>query len=362
MIQNISASSIRKPIPAIVLFILLTFAGAIGFKKLGINQFPDVDIPYVTVTVTDPGAAPAELETQVTRIVENSVATVGDVVHITSNVQDGVSTTTVEFVFGKNIDRAVNDVRDAVTRVRSELPGSVERAGHHALDHLRRADAHLHGQKAPARAPAELSWFVDNEISKTLLTVPGVGQVKRVGGVDREVVITLRPDRLAVLRHHRGGDQPPAEEHQPGRARRQGAPSAAWSRASARSARRRASTPCAACRSRCKTAARCGFRTSARSRTAFADPTQDAYVNGERVVAFQVLRAVGSSSVDVARKVEKRDRAHLGRASRASRPSSSARPSNSRSSPTTPRSRRCGSARCSRWWWCSCSCATGAPR
>src|SRR5262245_52085001 len=125
MIQNISAASIRKPIPAIVLFILLSFAGVIGFKKLGINQFPDVDIPYVTVTITDPGAAPAELETQVTRIVENSVATVGDVVHLTSNVSDGTSTTTVEFQFGKDIDRAVNDVRDAVTRVRSDLPGSI---------------------------------------------------------------------------------------------------------------------------------------------------------------------------------------------------------------------------------------------
>ncbi|HJV11525.1 MAG TPA: efflux RND transporter permease subunit, partial [Burkholderiales bacterium] len=104
--QNISAASIRKPIPAIVLFILLTFAGMVGFKKLGINQFPDVDIPYVTVSVTDTGAAPAEMETQVTRIIENSVATVGDVVHIMSTVSDGVSTTTVEFVFGKDIDRA----------------------------------------------------------------------------------------------------------------------------------------------------------------------------------------------------------------------------------------------------------------
>ena len=91
--ENLSAWSIKKPIPAIVTFLLLTFAGIVGFKKLGINQFPDVDIPVVTVTVTDPGAAPAEMETQVTRIVENAVATVGDVAHIMSNAQDGVSTT-----------------------------------------------------------------------------------------------------------------------------------------------------------------------------------------------------------------------------------------------------------------------------
>ena len=120
-----SAKSIGNPIPAILIFILLAFAGSVGFQKLGINQYPDVDIPVVTVTVTDPGAAPAELETDVTRIIENSVATVGDVAHIISTVKDGISATSVEFTFGKNLDRAVNDVRDAVTRVRGDLPGSV---------------------------------------------------------------------------------------------------------------------------------------------------------------------------------------------------------------------------------------------
>ena len=201
MIQNISAKSIRQPIPAIVFFILLALAGMLGFKKLGINQFPDVDIPYVTVTVTDPGAAPAEMETNVTRIVENSVATVGDVVHIMSNAQDGTSTTTIEFVFGKNIDRAVNDVRDAVTRIRSDLPGSINEpvitrsttSGGPMLTYIVKAPG-----RSSAKSPAELSWFVDNDIAKSLLTIPGVGQVKRIGGVDREVVINLQPQRLAA--------------------------------------------------------------------------------------------------------------------------------------------------------------------
>ena len=174
-----------------LLFLLFTFAGILGFRKLGINQFPDVDIPYVTVTVTDAGAAPAELETQVARIVENSVATVGDVVHITSNVQDGVSATTVEFVFGKDIDRAVNDVRDAVTRIRSDLPGSINEpvitrsttSGGPMLTYTVKA-----APGASGKTSAELSWFVDNEISKTLLMVPGVGQVKRDS--------VVRPDRV----------------------------------------------------------------------------------------------------------------------------------------------------------------------
>jgi multidrug efflux pump subunit AcrB len=302
MIQNISASSIRKPIPAIVLFILLTFAGAIGFKKLGINQFPDVDIPYITVTVTDTGAAPAEMETQVTRIVENSVATVGDVVHITSNVSDGVSTTTVEFVFGKNIDRAVNDVRDAVTRIRSELPGS---ANEPVITRSTTTGGPMltYTVKGAGKSAVELSWFVDNEISKSLLTVPGVGQVKRVGGVDREIVITLKPERLAsygitaaeVSRQLKSTNQDmPGGKATIGRMEQ--------------SIRTLGAAQSVATLREMQITLRDGRAVRLSDLGAvedsFADPTQDAYVNGERVVAFQVLRAVGSSSVDVARKVD----------------------------------------------------------
>ena len=303
MIQNISAASIRKPIPAIVLFILLTFAGMLGFKKLGINQFPDVDIPYVTVTVTDTGAAPAEMETQVTRIVENSVATVGDVVHITSNVQDGVSSTTVEFVFGKDIDRAVNDVRDAVTRIRSELPGS---ANEPVITRSTTSGGPMltYTVRNPGKSAAELSWFIDNEISKSLLTVPGVGQVKRVGGVDREVVITLRPERLAsygitaaeISRQLKSINQDmPGGKATVGRMEQ--------------SIRTLGSAQTIQSLREMQITLRDGRAVRLSDigavEDSFADPTQDAYVNGERVVAFQVLRAVGSSSVDVARKVEK---------------------------------------------------------
>jgi multidrug efflux pump subunit AcrB len=303
MIQNISASSIRKPIPAIVFFILMTFAGLLGFKKLGINQFPDVDIPYVTVSVTDSGAAPAELETQVTRIIENSVATVGDVVHITSNVQDGVSATTVEFVFGKNIDRAVNDVRDAVTRVRSDLPGSVNEP---VITRSTTTGGPMltYTVRGAGKSAAELSWFVDNEISKTLLTVPGVGQVKRVGGVDREVVITLRPERLAsygitaaeISRQLKSINQDvPGGKATVGRMEQ-----SIRTLGSAQSVETLRDMQITLKDGRAVRLSDLGS-----VEDSFADPAQDAYVNGERVVAFQVLRAVGSSSVDVARKVER---------------------------------------------------------
>jgi multidrug efflux pump subunit AcrB len=302
MIRNISANSIRQPIPAILIFALFALAGILGFKKLGINQFPDVDIPYVTVTVTDPGAAPSELETQVTRIVENAVATVGDVVHITSNVQDGVSTTTVEFVFGKNIDRAVNDVRDAVTRIRSDLPGSINEP---VITRSTTTGGPMltYTVKAAGRSAAELSWFVDNEISKTLLTVPGVGQVKRLGGVDREVVINLQPERLAsygVTAADISRQLKNITQDVPGGKSTVGSME--------RSIRTLGAAQSVETLRDLQITLRDGrsIRLSdvASVEDSFADPTQDAYVDGERVVAFQVLRAIGSSSVDVARKVD----------------------------------------------------------
>jgi HAE1 family hydrophobic/amphiphilic exporter-1 len=302
MIQNISAKSIRQPIPAIVLFILLALAGMLGFKKLGINQFPDVDIPFVTVTVRDPGAAPAEMETQVTRIVENAVATVGDVAHIMSNVQDGVSTTTIEFQFGKNLDRAVNDVRDAVTRVRTDLPGSINEP---VITRSTTTGGPMltYTVKSAGKTPAELSWFIDNDISKTLLTVPGVGQVKRVGGVDREIVINLQPERLAAY------GVTAAEISRQLKSINQDVPGGkATLGKREQSIRTLGSAQSVESLRSLQITLRDG-RTIRLSdvgtvEDAYADPTQDAYVDGERVVAFQVLRGVGSSSVDVARKVD----------------------------------------------------------
>ncbi|MES2959558.1 MAG: efflux RND transporter permease subunit [Pseudomonadota bacterium] len=308
MMENLSANAIRKPIPPIILFVLLTFAGLLGFSKLGINQFPDVDIPYVTVSVSQTGAAPAELETQVTRVVENAVATVGDVSHILSTVSDGVSSTSIEFQFGKDIDRAVNDVRDAVTRVRGDLPGDINEpvitrsttSGGPMVTYTVKASAQV---GAGAKTPAELSWFIDNEVAKTLLTVPGVGQVKRIGGVDREVRIVLHPERLnawgltaaEVSRQLRA-----VNVNMPG-----GKAELGGQTQSIRTLGGAASVEALR-------AMQITLRDGRALRLAdlgevldgAADPAQDAFVDGERVVAFQVVRGIGSSAVDVAKRIE----------------------------------------------------------
>ena len=126
MALNISAWSIRKPIPPLVFFVVLIVLGAVSLKTLPITQMPNIDIPIVTITVTQTGAAPSELETQVTKNVENAAAGVVGVKHITSSVSDGVSVTTVEFQLETPADRAVNDVRNAIANIRSELPQSIE--------------------------------------------------------------------------------------------------------------------------------------------------------------------------------------------------------------------------------------------
>lgn len=306
MMQNMSARAIKAPIPPIIIFVLLTFAGLLGFHKLGINQFPDVDIPVVTVSVSQPGAAPAELESQVTRVVENAVSTVGDVSHIMSTVSDGVSSTSIEFQFGKNIDRAVNDVRDAVTRVRGDLPGDIEEP---VITRLTTSGGPMMTYTVKAaggskKTPSELSWFVDNEVAKTLLTVPGVGQVKRIGGVDREVRIVLQPQRLAsygitaaeVSRQLRD-----VNINLPGGRAQVGGRE--------QSIRMLGGTSSVDTLRAMQIALRDGRSVRLADLgeviDGTADATQDAFVGEERVVAFQVVRGIGSSSVDVAKAVDK---------------------------------------------------------
>jgi len=196
--MNVSAWSIRNPTPAILLFIMLTLFGVMAFKAMKVQQFMDVDLPTVTVTASLPGAAPAQMETEVARKIENSVATLQGIKHIYTKVQDGVTVVTVEFRLEKATQDAVDDVRDAVSRIRSDLPGDlkdpviakVDLAGSPILTYT----------VASSRMDDEaLSWFVDNTVTKSVLSVRGVGSVARVGGVTREIRVELDPARLLAL-------------------------------------------------------------------------------------------------------------------------------------------------------------------
>jgi multidrug efflux pump subunit AcrB len=205
--MNFSALSIKNPIPAIMLFVLLTLAGLLAYKMNEVQDFPDIELPIVTVSAVLDGAAPAQLETEVARKIEDSVATLQGVKNIYTKVLDGAATITVEFILEKDLSDAVNDVRDAVARVKADLPAEMRdpsvtkatTAGRVVMSFTAAAAPVKPGSNGVALDDQEISWFVDNAVSKRLLSVPGVGAVKRVGGVSREVRIELDDARMAAL-------------------------------------------------------------------------------------------------------------------------------------------------------------------
>ncbi len=195
---NVSAWAIRKPLPSIVFFTIVLTLGLFGFAALPITQMPNVDVPIVAVTVTQPGAAPSELQTQVTKRVEDAVAGVSGVKHITSTITEGTSSTTIEFRLETNEDRALNDVKDAVSRIRTDLPRTIDEPIVNRVDVVG-LPILVYGVSAPTMTPEDLSWFVDDIVARQIQSVRGVGGVERLGGVDREIRIELRPDRLNAL-------------------------------------------------------------------------------------------------------------------------------------------------------------------
>jgi HAE1 family hydrophobic/amphiphilic exporter-1 len=196
--NNISSWSIRNPIPIILLFVVLTIAGIGSYFNLRTNNFPDVDLPVVAVTIVQAGASPTEMETQVTRMIEDSVAGLGQVRHITSVVNEGVSTTSIEFQLGVDLEKVTNDVRNAVSRIRQELPADVQEPIVQRIEFTAIPFANF-VVRAPGMSPEELSWFVDDTVSKRLLAIRGISQVSRDGGVSREIRIKLDPARLEAF-------------------------------------------------------------------------------------------------------------------------------------------------------------------
>lgn len=195
---NLSDWSIKQPIPTLVLFLILTLVGFMSFFQLGIDDTPNIDIPAVSVTVTQPGAGPNELENQVTKKVEDAIAGLGNIDQLTSTVSDGVSNTTVSFVLGTDSDRATNDVRNAIAQIRQSLPQDINDP---VVQRLRFAGGAImtYAVTSEKRSIEELSDLVDRVISRALLNVPGVAQIQRQGGVDREIRIELNPDRIEGL-------------------------------------------------------------------------------------------------------------------------------------------------------------------
>ncbi len=198
MALNVSAWSIRNPVPGLVLFTVLTFLGIWSLMGLPITRFPNVDIPVISVTVTQGGTAPSELEGQVSKKIEDAVAGIAGIKHISSSISEGLSTTTIEFRLETKSDRALNDVKDAVARVRSDLPRGIDEPLVQRVDVVG-LPILTYAVSSPEMSLEDLSWFADDVAARSLQNIRGVGSVNRIGGVDREIRITLDPDRLIAL-------------------------------------------------------------------------------------------------------------------------------------------------------------------
>ena len=178
------------------MFILLSLAGINGFMGMRINNNPDIDFPLVSVYAGRPGAAPAEMEVQVTRLIEDALSGLSGVRHINSQITDGSSSTTIEFELGTDTERATNDVRNAMSGLRADLPQDMQEPSVQRIDIT--GDALITWVvRSGTMTPEQISWFVDNEVSRSLLAIGGVGEVNRSGGVSREIAVELDPDRLA---------------------------------------------------------------------------------------------------------------------------------------------------------------------
>src|SRR6201986_3827623 len=195
MALNISAWSIRNPLPSVVFSIILVVLGWLSFTKLAVTHLPSADIPVISVAVAQFGAAPTELDAHVPKFTEGGVS--GDEAprHINSSIPDGLSVTTIAFSIETNTDRAINDIKDAVTRVRANLPQNVNEPLIQRVDVIGLPIV-TYAAISPGKTPEQLSYFVDDVVKRELQGIRGVSQVERIGGVEREILVSLDPDRL----------------------------------------------------------------------------------------------------------------------------------------------------------------------
>jgi multidrug efflux pump subunit AcrB len=313
--MSVSAWSIRNPIPVVLLFVMLTFAGVLAFKNMRIQQFMDIDLPTVTVTAVLPGAAPGQMETEVGRKIENAMATLQGIKHIYTKVQDGTATVTVEFRLEKPTQEAVDDVRDAMSRIRADLPGDMRDP---VISKMSVAGAPIltYTIASPRMDEEALSWFVDNTVTKSMLSVRGVGAVARVGGVTREIRVELDPDRLQALR---------ATAADVSRQLRQVQQDASGGRADVggieQSVRTIATVQSAAEIGALEIALADGRRVRlselAKVSDTVAERRSAALLNGKPVVGFEITRSRGAGEVEVAKDIRaaleklKRDHPHI---------------------------------------------------
>ncbi|MCC6779594.1 MAG: efflux RND transporter permease subunit [Hyphomicrobiales bacterium] len=304
MAINFSAWSIRHPIPPIVVAVTLVALGFISFSKMPVTRMPNVDLPVISVTVVQFGASPTELESQVTKTIEDAVASTEGAQHTSSWITDGISTTTTIFRLETDTDRALNDVKDAIARVRGSLPRGIDEPIVRRID-IVGLPIMTYAAVAPGRTPEQLSWFVEDVVVRGLQGIRGVGSVDRIGSVDREIRVGLEPFRLQAIgltavdisRQLRGSNV----DVSGGRAEIGGRVQAIQTLAGAKSFADLSATTIALPRG-----GEARLDDLALVSDSIAEPRTFARFNGTPVVGFSIVRAKGASDVAVAAAVADR--------------------------------------------------------
>ncbi|MDO5103247.1 MAG: efflux RND transporter permease subunit [Lautropia sp.] len=299
--MNVSAWSIRNPIAVLMLFLLLTVAGLMSFHTMRVQNFPDMDLPIITVSAGLEGASPGQLENDVARKIENSISNIQGLKHIRTTLAQGSVSIAAEFRLEKPIQEALDDVRSAVQSVRSDLPAELPEPIVAKVD-LASVPVLAYSVQNARMDTEALSWFIDNELTRRLLALPGVGQVSRVGGVTRQVHVDLQPDKLRALGltvgevsqqlrasevESAGGEAKLSQGNQPVRllARAADAQALADVQLSTQDGRR------------------LRLAQVAHIRDTVADPTSSAWLDGKPVIGFEVTRSRGASEVEVGERV-----------------------------------------------------------
>ncbi len=197
-LNNISAWSIRNPVVPIVLFVALSIAGIMSFMNMDVQNDPDIEFPVVVVSISQPGAAPSEITTQITQKVESAIRSVQGVRNIDASSSEGNTTVSAEFEIGDDINAAVSEVKNAVDQIRSDLPDGILEPQIFKVATSSDPIAYF-AVEASDMTLEQLSWFVDDSVARRLLSVEGMASVSRNGGVNREIRVVLDPAKMQSL-------------------------------------------------------------------------------------------------------------------------------------------------------------------
>ena len=197
--RNISAWSIRNPVIPLVAFTALLLAGLISFARMDVVNNPDIEFPAVNVSVSQPGAAPTEIENQITQRVESAVRSINGVKSINSTAREGNSNTFIEFEIGTDPNDAVAEVKNAVDTIRGSLPDGILEP-RVTKEEISGGFLAIYAVEADDMTIEGLSWFIDDTVAKQLLGIEGMAEVNRFGGVDREIEVILDISTSARLR------------------------------------------------------------------------------------------------------------------------------------------------------------------